>query len=197
MLKVRDMDEIIIRKAEITDAEQLLAIYSYYVENTAITFEYDVPGSEVFQGRIEHTLEKYPYIVAEKQGRVVGYAYAGAFKGRAAYDWSAEVSVYVDKDLHRCGIGKRLYSRLEEILKKMGVTNLYACISVPASEDEFLTRNSIDFHKHLGFTPVGEFHKCGYKFGHWYNMVWAEKMIGEHHSEQESIKSFGEVWCEE
>ncbi|MGN1340955.1 MAG: GNAT family N-acetyltransferase [Oscillospiraceae bacterium] len=187
------MDDIIIRMADPADAEQLLAIYSYYVKNTAITFEYDVPAPEEFRARICHTLEKYPYLVAEKQGRAVGYAYAGAFKGRAAYDWSVEVTVYVDKDLHRCGIGKMLYSRLEELLKAMGVTNLYACIGVPAAEDEFLTRNSIDFHQHLGYVPVGEFHKCGYKFDRWYNMVWAEKIVGEHRSGQEDVINFNEL----
>lgn len=81
-------DKLHIRTAQISDAEELLAIYRPYIENTAITFEYDVPSIEEFANRIKTTLKKYPYIVAELNGKIVGYAYAGVFKGRKAYDWS-------------------------------------------------------------------------------------------------------------
>lgn len=187
------MENIKIRKAELSDTEQILEIYSYYVRNTAITFEYDVPDKEEFQERIRKISGRYPYLVAEQDGRIVGYAYAGTFKDRKAYDWAVELTVYVDKDCRKGGIGKMLYEQIEKILKQMGITNLYACIGVPEAEDEYLTRNSIEFHEHLGFKQVGEFHNCGYKFDRWYNMVWAEKIIGEHRSGQADIINFNEL----
>ena len=172
---------ITIRKADSVDAQRLLEIYSYYVTNTAITFEYDVPSMNEFESRIKHVTEKYPYIVAEKDGRIIGYAYAGVFKDRAAYDRSVEVTVYIDKSEQGQGVGRLLYQRLEMELRQIGITNLYACIGIPSEiADEYLDFNSMQFHEHLGYTLAGRFHKCGYKFGRWYDMVWLEKMIGEH-----------------
>ena len=123
-------------------------------------------------------------------GAIAGYAYAGAFVGRAAYDWSCETSIYLDKNARRCGIGKTLYAALEKELKKMGILNMYACIGYPDNEDEYLTKNSAEFHSHIGFVQVGEFHKCGYKFGRWYNMIWMEKIIGEHKKDQAPVIGF-------
>ncbi|MBR6395373.1 MAG: GNAT family N-acetyltransferase [Lachnospiraceae bacterium] len=169
-----------IRSATKEDAARLLEIYAYYVTDTAITFEYEVPSLSEFEGRIENTLKKYPYLVIEDNGVIYGYAYAGVFKGRAAYDRSCEMTIYLDKDAKKKGYGKKLYTALEEELKKRGMLNLYACIGSPIVEDEYLTRNSEEFHAHLGYTKVGTFHKCGYKFGRWYDMCWMEKLIGEH-----------------
>lgn len=174
------MENMVIRTATVKDAEELLKIYAYYVENTAITFEYDVPTLEEFQSRIEKTLKKYPYLVIEKAGQIMGYAYAGPFKDRAAYDWSAELTIYLAHDAVKCGLGRMLYEALEREMKERGFLNLYACIGYPIEEDEYLTKNSAQFHEHLGYKTVGEFYKCGYKFGRWYNMIWMEKLIGEH-----------------
>ena len=171
---------MMIRKATIDDAERLLEIYAYYVKNTAISFEYDVPSLEEFRNRIGGTLKKYPYLVLEDDGIIQGYAYAGAFVGRAAYDRSCELTIYLEKKKKRRGYGRALYEALEQALKNMGILNLYACIGDPVAEDEYLTRNSEQFHRHLGFSKVGTFHKCGYKFNRWYNMIWMEKIIGEH-----------------
>ena len=148
------------------------------MENSAITFEYEVPSVEEFQQRIANTLKKYPYLVVEKEGMILGYAYAGVFKDRAAYDWSAEVTIYLKFDAVKSGLGRKLYEELETELKKRGFLNLYACIGYPIEEDEYLTRKSAEFHAHLGHQTVGEFQKCGYKFGRWYNMIWMEKLIG-------------------
>ena len=169
-----------IRTANVDDAARLRDIYAYYVENTAISFEYVAPTLEEFEGRIEKTLLKYPYIVIEDEGEIQGYAYAGPFKGRAAYDHSCEISIYLARNARGKGLGRALYEELEKRLAKIGVTNLYACIAYPIEEDEYLTRNSEQFHAHLGFEKVGEFHKCAYKFGRWYNMIWMEKIIVEH-----------------
>ena len=187
LLSERQMLMITVGNAELKDAERLLEIYDYYVKNTAITFEYTTPTIEEFRGRMEKTMQKYPYLVAEKDGQIAGYAYAGAFVGRAAYDWSCETSIYLDKNARRCGIGKTLYAALEKELKKMGILNMYACIGYPDNEDEYLTKNSAEFHSHIGFVQVGEFHKCGYKFGRWYNMIWMEKIIGEHKENQAPV----------
>ena len=152
---------IIVRDATMEDAGRILEIYDYYVKNTAITFEYDTPTLDEFKGRMERTMQRYPYLVIVKDGRVEGYAYAGAFVGRAAYDWSCEMTVYLDHDARKCGMGRKLYEVLERALRDMGILNLYACIGYPQNEDEYLTRNSANFHEHLGFVKVGEFHKCG------------------------------------
>lgn len=121
---------MVIRSAVIEDAESLLKIYAYYVKNTAISFENEVPPVEDFRNRIAHTIEKYPYLVLEEDGVVKGYAYAGVFKGRAAYDHCCEVTVYLDHDSKGNGYGRALYGALEEALKKMGIINLYACIAI-------------------------------------------------------------------
>ena len=187
------MSEIRIRTATPEDAEELLYIYRPYVEKTAITFEWEVPTLAEFEERIRNTLKKYPYLVAERDDEIVGYAYAGTFKGRAAYDWDVETTVYVREDQKGTGVGKQLYQRLEKVLAMQNIQNLYACIAYPEVEDEHLTKNSVQFHEHLGYLWIGEFHKCGYKFGRWYNMVWMEKFIGEHNDEPGRVKTFGEI----
>ena len=169
-----------IREAAVDDAARLLEIYAFYVEKTAITFEYDVPSIEEFRGRIRHIKERYPYLVIERDGVIEGYAYAGVFKDRAAYDRSCERTIYLDRDAAGGGLGRKLYEALEEALKAKGILNLYACIGYPDEPDEYLDYNSAQFHEHLGYRTVGTFHQCGYKFGRWYSMIWMEKMIGEH-----------------
>lgn len=184
------MNEIRIRRVTEKDAPELLEIYAPYVTDTAITFEYSVPRMEEFENRIKRTLEKYPYLAAEQQGEIVGYAYAGPFHPREAYSWAVETSIYVKKDKKRGGIGKALYTALEKILAEQNFLNLYACIASPETEDEYLTRDSIRFHERLGYRVVGEFLQCGYKFGRWYNMVWMEKHIGEHTEHPAAVKKF-------
>ena len=169
-----------IREASVEDAARLLEIYAYYVEKTAITFEYDVPSLEEFRGRIRHIKERYPYLVIERDGVIEGYAYAGVFKDRAAYDRSCEMTIYLDRGAVGGGLGRKLYEALEEALKAQGMLNLYAGIGYPEEPDEYLDYNSAQFHEHLGYRTVGTFHQCGYKFGRWYSMIWMEKMIGEH-----------------
>lgn len=166
-----------IRPANVSDAKELLGIYSYYVEKTAISFEYDVPTAEEFEGRIRNISEKYPYLVAVCDGKIVGYAYAGVFKNRAAYDHCVETTIYLAQGVEKQGIGKKLYDQLETELKARGIKNLYACIAVCDVEDEYLTNNSWQFHEHIGYTLVGRFHKCGYKFDKWYDMIWMEKFV--------------------
>lgn len=184
------MSNITIRVAKPDDAEALLAIYTPYVTETAITFEYIVPTVGEFRRRIIHTLTRYPYLVAEFRGVILGYAYLGPFVGRAAYDWAAEVSIYVDKNCRHNGIGRALYEAIEAVGRAQNLQNLCACIGVPDIDDEYLTHNSVDFHTHMGYRLVGEFRHCGYKFGRWYNMVWMEKIIGKHPADPAPVLPF-------
>lgn len=187
------MSETKIRNVVIYDAERLLEIYSYYVTDTAISFEYTVPSLAEFQSRIKRITEKYPYLVVEKDGQIQGYAYAHPFVEREAYDWCCETTIYLDKNARKCGLGRMLYEALEARLKEMGIINLYACIARTDKKDEYLNNNSPEFHEHLGYKTVGEFRKCGYKFGRWYDMIWMEKIIGEHKDDQPKIRYYPEL----
>ncbi len=171
---------ITIRTASVKDAPEILEIYEYYIKQTAITFEFEVPTLEEFEKRIAATLQNYPYLVAEVDGNIAGYVYAGRFRARAAYDWSASTSIYLSGKYQRMGIGKMLYERLEELLKMQNVINLYAGVADPVEEDEYLTKNSERFHEAMGYKTVAQFEKCGSKFGRWYNLLEMEKIIGEH-----------------
>ncbi len=169
--------EITIRPVSITDTDDILRIYAPYVAETAISFETEVPSHDEFAERIKNTIKKYPYLVAEKDGRVVGYTYAGVFKNRAAYDHCVETTVYVDKDMKQSGIGSALYDELEKELKKLNISNLNACIALPVGEDPYLTMDSIYFHEKKGYKKCAHFHGCGRKFGRVYDMVWMEKIL--------------------
>ena len=174
------INSIVIRRATKEDIKDILDIYGYYTLNTAISFEYETPSMEEFTKRFENISSKFPYLVAVCDGKIVGYAYGNTLIARAAYDYCAELTIYLDPNMRKCGIGKKLYTELEKQLAEQGIKNLYACIGSPIEEDEYLTNNSEQFHEHLGFKRNGLFYKCGYKFGNWYNMIWMEKIIGEH-----------------
>ena len=186
-------DNFTIRAATPDDAQELLALYAPYVKNTVISFEYEVPGVNEFQKRIENTLKRYPYLLAESGGEILGYTYTGPFVGRAAYNWAAETTIYLKENKKKMGIGRALYEALEKVSKAQNILNLNACIGYPEVEDEYLTKNSVQFHGHMGYRMVGEFHKCGYKFGRWYSMVWMEKMLGEHKERPEAVIPFSEL----
>lgn len=164
------MGDLVIREARVTDSEALLEIYRPYVEDTTITFEYQVPTETVFAKRIIDTLARYPYLVAEVAGEVLGYAYASVYKPREAYDWSCEVTVYVKKDGKARGIGSALYQRLEELLSKQGVCTLVACITAG-------NETSVAFHRKWGYRQVACFEQLGYKFGAWQDVLWFQKQL--------------------
>ena len=172
---------ILIRPAYERDAAALARIYAYYVEKTAITFEHTVPDAAEMERRRQAISQQYPYLVAEVAGKVIGYACAHAFYGREAYAWSVESSIYVDVNIRKHGIGRKLYEALEKALKSMGILNINACIAVPRDDqDPYVTNGSLNFHQRLGYTLVGRFHNSGYKFDRWYDVVWMEKMLGPH-----------------
>lgn len=182
-----------IRIARAEDAEELLRIYAPYVKETAITFEYEVPTVEEFKERIIKTLQRYPYLVAEVDGEAVGYAYAGAFKERAAYDWAVESTVYIKNNKRKMGIGSELYNALEKILHMQNIINVNACIAYTDNDDEYLTKGSVMFHENMGYKTVGRFHKCGYKFNKWYDMVWMEKHLDVHPTYVNAVKRFSDI----
>ncbi len=174
------MENTVIRSACADDAEKLLGIYAHYVNNTAVSYEYKVPSEEEFRHRIVTTLEKYPYLVLESDGEIIGYSYAGPFKTREAYRYSVETTIYLKNGFQKKGYGRLLLSALENELRERGFTNANACIAFTEPDDEYLNRNSMEFHSRMGYSLVGRFHKCAYKFGRWYDMIWMEKHIGEH-----------------
>ena len=168
-----------IRLATTDDAEAIVAIYEPYVRNTAITFEYEVPDPEEFRSRIRETLKTHPYLVATEGGSIAGYAYAGPLRKRAAYQHSAEMSIYIDQRYRQQGIGRSLYLELEKQLVRQNVFSLYAGVTVSdRPDDAYVTDGSICFHERMGYTRIGEYHLCGYKFGQWYSVAWLEKSLG-------------------
>lgn len=168
------------------DAAALAAIYAPYVRDTAITFEYEVPGAQEFARRMRATLERHPYLVAcdARGGQALGYAYASPFHARAAYDWAVETSIYVSADARGRHVGTRLLSELERLLALQGVTNAEACIAVPDQG------GSVGFHERRGYRLVGRFERCGFKLGRWWDMVWMERLIAEHPSEPTPLVPF-------
>lgn len=171
---------MIIRAATIQYAEAILSIYTPYILDTAITFEYTVPPIEEFRERIIETLKKYPYLVAEEDGEIIGYAYAGTFKARAAYSRCVETSIYIKQGQQGKGVGSVLYEKLEDRLRKQGILNVNACITWIDTPNQYLTHQSPKFHTRKSYEKCAHFHKCGYKFGMWYDVIWMEKMLGEH-----------------
>lgn len=190
------MSNVTLRIARVSDAHELLALYVPYVEETAISFETEVPSLEEFTRRMEKRLPQYPYIVAQRGGELLGYAYLSPFVGRAAYSWAAETTIYLRRDCRKMGIGKMLYTALENLARAQGIINLEACIGWTDEPDEHLTNNSAEYHAHLGYRMVGRFYKCGYKFGTWYDMVWMEKLISDHPETPQEIIPFSELSAE-
>ncbi|WP_283607831.1 GNAT family N-acetyltransferase [Faecalispora anaeroviscerum] len=156
-----------LRFATPEDAPRLIAIYAPYILNTCITYEYTVPSVEEFAERIRTISRRMPYLVYEKDGIILGYAYASPHMTRAAYQWDAELSIYMDERHHRSGVGRMLYKTLIALLKELGYYNLYALISIPNDR-------SIGFHRSLGFKQVGVYPHTGYKLGRWNDLAILE-----------------------
>ena len=159
-----------IRIAVDADVPAMLAIYAPYIINTAYSFEYEVPTEAAFLQRFRKYTARFPWLVWEENGEILGYAYGSAPFERAAYGWCAESSIYLRPDAHGRGIGRRLYAALETLLQYQGYQVVYAIIT---SENT----GSVQFHSHVGFSHVAEFPRCGWKFGRWVGTVWMEKRL--------------------
>ncbi len=162
-----------IRLANPSDAVAMLAIYSPYIRTTSLTFETWVPPVADFANRIRSYVEYYPWLVYEKDGLVIGYAYASKYREREAYQWSVECSVYVQDDRHRSGIGSALYRALFTLLKAQGFTTVYAVINLPNDR-------SVAFHERMGFRYFATFEKVGYKLGKWKDVGWWQLQLNEY-----------------
>lgn len=168
-----------IRPATLADAEGILRVYAPYITDTVITFETEVPTVEAFAERIAGIRRNYPYLVCEQGGKILGYAYASRHRERAAYRYSADVSVYVGMDSRRKGIGRALYTRLFEELRRYPLYTAFACITLP-------NEPSVSLHRAFGFREAGIFHKDGYKDGRWLDVIWMEKPLREYDTPPES-----------
>ena len=184
------MGDVRVRMARPADAAQLVDIYAFYVRETAICYDTSVPSARAFADRMARVLRRYPYLVAEDAatGGLLGYAHTGRLNWRAAYDWSAETTIYLRRDVRGRGLGHRLYDALEGVSCAQGILNLNACVACTQREDEYLTNASVRFHERRGYRQVGVFHQCAYKFGRWYDMVWMEKLIGEHQARSAAVR---------
>jgi len=167
----------LIRLATPDDAEAVASIYAYYVANTPISFEVAPPSADEVRGRIERTMQRFPYLVSETEDRVMGFAYAGRHHERAAYDWSCEVSVYVANGMHRRGVGRALYAALLSLLRRLGYYNALAGITVPND-------GSIGLHTAMGFRDAGLNRNVGYKDGRWWDVAYMEVSLQQTYPEK-------------
>lgn len=163
---------ITIRLAKPSDAAGILQIYAPYIRETSFTFETEVPSEEAFAERIAQYLSFCPWVVAEENGVIAGYAYAYRHRERAAYQWSVECSVYIHDDFHRRGIAQALYTSLFEILSKQGFRNVYAVINLPNDR-------SVALHEKLGFIYFATYEQVGYKLGKWKNVGWWRLILND------------------
>lgn len=161
-----------IRDATPEDAASLLEIYSSFVRDTSVSFENEPPSLEEFRSRIANAQTRWAWLVAAREGVVAGYAYATAFRTRAAYRWTAETSAYVGDGHRGKGVAKRLYAELLAALTRRGYCNAYAGITLP-------NEASVALHRSLGFRPVGVFRRAGWKFGKWHDVSWWQLELRE------------------
>ena len=165
-----------IRLATAADGAALAAIYAPAVRDRATSFELEPPDGDEMARRVERLTARTPWLVLERDARVLGYAYASPHRDRPAYQWSVEVSAYVHADAHRAGVGRALYTSLFAVLALQGFRNAYAGITLPNDASEGM-------HRALGFAPVGVFRGVGYQLGAWHDVVWLERAIAPHDAE--------------
>lgn len=165
------VSDLRIRVARTDDAAAIADVYRPYVEETAVTFDETAPDADAMAAKLERTLATYPWFVAERDGEIVGYAYASALRERPAYRWSVELSVYVDRAGHGEGVGSALYRALLETLDRQGYASAYAVLTLP-------NPGSVGFHEALGFERVGRFPEVGFKHGTWHDVAWYERDLG-------------------
>lgn len=167
--------------AKISDAPDIHRIYAPYITKTPITFETVVPSVNEIADRIEKVMERYPWIVAIDNNRIIGYAYATQIRTRAAYDWSVETAVYIQEDYTGKGAGTQLYQKLLSVLRQQNYTNASGGVALP-------NEASVKLHEKLGFSHIGTFKKIGYKFDQWWDVGWWQKELSS--SAPRKIKKF-------
>jgi L-amino acid N-acyltransferase YncA len=178
-----------IRSAEADDAHAVQAIYAPFVSDSATSFETVVPDVGEIGRRIEAQRERYPWLVFEVDGSVVGYAYASAHRTRQAYQWSVDVSVYVDERFQRRGIGRALYLALFDLLRRQRFVNAYAGITLPNPA-------SVGLHRSLGFEPIGVYRQVGFKFDRWHDVIWLHLRLREDAAIPADPLPIAELWAD-
>ena len=182
------IDEIQIRFADISDIEQMLGIYQFYVEKTSITFDYIKPSIEEYKLKFESLLEQYPVLVAIKNAEIVGFTYASEFRKKKAYQWSVESTVYLKHNILQNGIGTMLYKKMLGLLQLQHIIDVIAVITTPNLQSE-------NFHTKLGFISMFELPEFGYKFNTWHSIKFFKLAINSRAvqpSEPISIKALKE-----
>lgn len=172
LLHGRSLMPAIIRTVEDRDIERIAAIYAPYVTGSAISFEIAPPDADTMAQRIGKILAVWPWLVYEREGEVLGYAYGSEHRTRAAYRWDVDVSAYVHPQAHRQGVGRALYTALFDILRLQGFYNAMAGIALPNPA-------SVGLHEAMGFRPVGVYPKAGYKLGRWHDVGWWQLALRE------------------
>jgi len=162
-----------LRLATPEDAAAIAAIYAPYVRETAISFEVEPPGVEEMRRRLTSGVARFPWLVAvDSSDRVAGFAFGGEHRSRAAYGWSVDVTIYLDRTAHRRGLGRRLYGALFEILRAQGFVTAFAGIALPNPA-------SVGVHRAMGFEPVGVYRNVGFKAGRWYDVAWWQRALSD------------------
>ena len=165
-----------VRLATPTDGAACAAIYAPYVAGTAISFETLPPTADEMAARIARTTERTPWVVVEVDGTVRAYAYGTRHRDRAAYDWTVETTVYVDREFGRRGLGTLAMGAVVEVLRLQGAHLLVAGITLP-------NPGSVRLHESLGYVPIGEFEAIGWKFGGWHGVAWYALELGPRDAE--------------
>ncbi len=165
-----------IRFATFADASAVAAIYAHYVHKTSITFVNEAPTAADFVSRISDP--RYPFLVAVRNDRVVGFAYASMFRTKAAYRWDVEFSIYLAPGIEGQGIGSELMEELLRCVERQGYLNAYSCITLP-------NERSVNLHKKFGFAELGVFPRSGYKMGKWHDVIWMGKALSDSDGEPE------------
>lgn len=159
-----------IRLVQLDDCQGMLEIYGPIIQNTATSFEYEVPEISEFQSRVLKIQDRYPWLICLWDGALAGYAYAGAHRERAAYQWSVEQSVYIHPKFYRLGIARSLYKALMSVLKLQGFYTALSGITLP-------NEVSVAFHESMGFSPIGIYRNIGFKFDQWHSVGWWEYQL--------------------
>ena len=180
------MDNLEITVTKDDHIKDILDIYSYYIINSPATFEIDIPEYDEFKSRVYNIQKKYPYLTALYNNKIVGFAYAAPLRTRKAYDYSCETTIYIHHEYLNKSIGKALYNKLFDYIKKQNIINIYACITSSNKE-------SVLFHEKYGFEKVAHFHKCGYKFNLWHDILWLEKIISNHNTPPKPFINFNDL----
>ena len=161
-----------IRSIHPGDADAVAEIYSPFVSGSATSFEVVAPDAAEIRKRIMEITHRYPWLVFEGDGAVLGYAYASQHRTRQAYQWSTDVSVYIHESARKRHVGRALYTALFELLRRQGYFNAYAGITLPNPA-------SVGLHESMGFTTVGVYSRVGFKFGNWHDVVWLQLRLSE------------------